>query len=223
MRLRKRKNMDRRLQAVAHLYESDAQQHRGQWLATYKKNVLALEIGCGKGRFVTTLAQRFPDTLHVALEREASALLLTAEKAADLVLDNLRVSVFDATDLDSLFAEGEVDRLYLNFSDPWPKKRYAKRRLTHRSFLAMYRRILAPDGRIFFKTDNADLFAFSVPEFCAAGFFVTHMSLDLHEAGLDNIETEYEERFSAEGYPICFLEARKNPTDPAELALKQAF
>ena len=223
MRLRKRKNMDSRLVAVAHLYEQDAQQNKGRWLTIYKKEKLGLEIGCGKGRFVTSLAKRCPDTLFVALEREAAALLLTAEKAEEAALDNLRVSLFDAAELDLLFAPGEVACLYLNFSDPWQKKRYAKRRLTHRGFLAMYRRILAPGGKLFFKTDNAALFEFSVAEFCAAGFSIARVSVDLHKTGLDNIETEYEERFSAQGCPIYFLEAHNSPFDPDVPMPQQAF
>ena len=210
MRLRKRRNADMRQVKAAFLYNSPEEKERlqGSWCALYGGQTLALEIGCGKGRFIAETAAAEPDTLFVAVERDDTALLLTAEKGIAAALSNLRCLPVNAQDLPNFFAEGELDRLYLNFSDPWPKSRYAKRRLTHRALLALYAKLLKKDALIHMKTDNQGLFEFSLGEFSAAGFVLEAVHLDFHKTGLPNVMTEYEEKFSSQGMPIYHLIAR---------------
>lgn len=170
---------------------------------------LHLEIGMGKGQFLTTLAQQNPDIFYLGVEKFASVLIRAVEKQEQLDLPNLRFLRFDADAITEVFEPGEVDRLYLNFSDPWPKDRHAKRRLTSSRFLARYRQILKPDGVVAFKTDNRPLFDFSVEELLASGWTLSKVTYDLHhsEYAEGNVMTEYEERFSQKGNPICRLEA----------------
>ncbi len=186
-------------------------QYRGQWNALFgNKNPLHIEIGMGKGRFLTTLAMQNPDVNYLGIERYASVLIRAIEKQEELKLPNLRFICIDANEVENFFAEGEVDRIYLNFSDPWPKDRHAKRRLTSRQFLAHYRQVLAADGHLAFKTDNRGLFDFSVVEVQEAGWDLSDVTYDLHHSPYaeGNVLTEYEEKFSAMGNPIYRLVAR---------------
>ena len=170
---------------------------------------LWLEIGCGKGAFVCGLAAENPEVNRIALERIADVAMLAMEKCKAAELTNVRFIIGDVAKLWDLFADGTVDRIYLNFSDPWPKAGHAKRRLTHRNFLAQYKRILKPDGAIFFKTDNRGLFDFSLEEFTECGFRLENLTYDLHnsEWAAGNIMTEYEKNFSAKGFTINRVEA----------------
>ncbi len=170
---------------------------------------LWLEIGCGKGGFVSALAARHPDVNIIALERIADVAMLAMEKCKAAELPNVRFIVGDVSKLWDIFENGTIDRIYLNFSDPWPKAGHAKRRLTHRRFLEQYRRILKPDGAIFFKTDNRGLFDFSLEEFRDCGFRLENLTYDLHasEWAEDNIMTEYEKNFSEKGFSINRVEA----------------
>ncbi len=171
---------------------------------------LHVEIGSGKGRFITTLAAMHPGIAHVAIERYTTVLTKLVKKIPEQGLTNLSVVNIDARTLPACFAPGEVDRIYLNFSDPWPKSRHENRRLTYRTFLALYQTVLAPDGEVHFKTDNVGLFDFSLASFEAAGWRVANVTRNLHDdlPPEGNVMTEYEERFSALGHPIHRLTAR---------------
>ncbi len=181
---------------------------RGRWRDVLDREEIQVEFGSGKGRFITTKAVNEPDTGFIGVEKEPEVLLKTAKKAEEGQPENLKLLYFDVAGAEAVFAQGELDRIYLNFSDPWPKRRHSKRRLTHRDFLAMYGRLLAPGGEIHFKTDNRGLFEFSLNEFCAAGWDMKNIRLDygLMEAPGD-VPTEYEERFRSLGQSIYRLEA----------------
>lgn len=165
-----------------------------------------IEIGMGKGKFIHTMAKEHPDRNYVGIEKYSSVLLRAIQKMEQEELPNLRFLRMDAENIGTVFAPGEVDRIYLNFSDPWPKDRHAKRRLPSREFLARYDIILKRDGRLEFKTDNRKLFDFAVKELEPAGWKAEAVTYDLHgdEAMMEgNVMTEYEEKFSAMGNPIC--------------------
>lgn len=218
MRARKKKHAQERLALCRDYLEEDPRAHRGAWREWFVSSgrmiavgTLCLEIGCGKGDFATGYAKRDPAAAFCALERIRDVLVLAAEKAKEKETHNLVYLCEDAQNLTELFAPGEVERLFLNFSDPWPKARHAKRRLTSPLFLPIYREILAPDGVLCFKTDNAALFDYSLETLPAAGFEVSHVTRDLHNSPENegNIQTEYERNFSSQGFPIHRLEARK--------------
>lgn len=181
--------------------------HKGGWKELFgNDHPVRIEIGMGKGRFLHTLAKGNPDINYVGIEKYSSVLLRAIQKMEEDALPNLLFIRMDAEEITDVFAPGEVDRIYLNFSDPWPKDRHAKRRLPSRQFLTRYDMILKKDGRIEFKTDNRDLFDFAVEELKEAGWKADVITYDLHadEALMQgNIMTEYEEKFSAAGNPIC--------------------
>lgn len=183
----------------------------GTWSQVFgNSNPVHIEIGMGKGRFITTLASMNPDINYVGIEKYSSVLLRAVEKQDELCLPNLRFIRMDAENITSVFGKEEVDRIYLNFSDPWPKDRHAKRRLTSRQFFARYDEILKSTGRVEFKTDNRPLFDFSVEEVNEAGWKLSVCTYDLHNDEKlveGNVMTEYEERFSSQGNPICKLVA----------------
>ena len=183
----------------------------GTWSQVFgNSNPVHIEIGMGKGRFITTLAGMNPDINYVGIEKYSSVLLRAVEKQDELCLPNLRFIRMDAENITSVFGKEEVDRIYLNFSDPWPKDRHAKRRLTSRQFFARYNEILKSTGRVEFKTDNRPLFDFSVEEVNEAGWKLSVCTYDLHNDEKlveGNVMTEYEERFSSQGNPICKLVA----------------
>lgn len=170
----------------------------------------------GKGRFITELAMRHPENNYVGIEKYSSVLLRALEKREQLPeLTNLLFLRMDAEELPEVFGKDEVAGIYLNFSDPWPKDRHAKRRLPSREFLARYDQILKPDGKVEFKTDNRGLFEFALEEAKEAGWTVEQHTFDLHhdeQMVQGNIMTEYEERFSAQGNPICKLIASRKTT-----------
>lgn len=188
----------------------DWTQFAGRWAEVFGRTApLHVEIGVGKGTFLTELAARHPNVNYVGLEAQQGVLYFAARKAAEQALPHVRLLVFDAARLTELFAPGEVDRIYLNFSDPWPKKRHAKRRLTSETFLIRYQAVLKPGGEIHFKTDNAGLFAYSFKTMTREGWQLSRVTHDLHALGEpDNIMTEYERKFSARGAKIGRLIAR---------------
>ena len=190
-------------------YISDPKACKGQWQAQFPKTQpLRLELGCGKGGFLRKNAEAYPDVNFIGIERQETVVAMAARRA-DEELPNLAFVWDNASNLSDLFEVGEFQRLYLNFSDPWPKKRTYKRRLTYRGFLQEYRRIMGENAEIFFKTDNRGLFEFSLNEFCADDWKLSNISLDLHNSDYEgNIMTEYEEKFSSRGMPIYRLEAR---------------
>lgn len=193
---------------------------RGTWSLDIfgNSNPLHIEIGMGKGQFLIELARRNPQINYVGIERYSSVLLRAVEKlegeiSKDASFENLRFICIDATDIPQYFSEQEVQKIYLNFSDPWPKARHARRRLTSAQFFARYDQILAKGGRIEFKTDNRGLFDFSVEELAnSERFLMTHCTYDLHhtpEMNEGNIMTEYEQKFSSMNHPICKLIAAR--------------
>lgn len=181
---------------------------------------LHIEIGMGKGQFLLAQALQNPDVSYIGIERYSSVLLRAVEKLDALrssgaqAPSNLRFICMDAADITEVFAPGEVDRIYLNFSDPWPKARHARRRLTSSAYLERYDQILAPEGQIEFKTDNRSLFEFSLEEIeASSAWTLVSYTRDLHHDPVlskGNIMTEYEEKFSSLDHPICKLTARRH-------------
>ena len=189
----------------------DAKERPGKWQELFgNDHPIHIEIGMGKGQFLMELARRNPDINYLGMERYSSVLLRALQKMEEEPLPNLYFLCEDAAELPEMFANGELNRIYLNFSDPWPKARHAKRRLTSTEFLARYNLVLAADGQIEFKTDNMDLFDFSLESVEEAGWRLVGCSRDLHHdptMNKGNIMTEYEEKFSAKGNPIYKLVA----------------
>lgn len=228
MRMRKKKNGARRLEAVSHLFctppdtpITDGRAHFGN------DREIRLEIGCGKGGFACGMASKYPEANFYALERVSDVILLAAERAERerdaRPTDNLRFLLAGAGDLSACFAPASLSVIYLNFSDPWPKKGHAKRRLTHRDFLRGYLRLLKMGGELRFKTDNVGLFDFTLEELDALGLTPYFVTRDLHNSPENegNVMTEYEKNFSEKGFPIHSLALRKSfelPDTPTEQA-----
>lgn len=211
MRMRKKKHTEERIEACAGINITEPEAYFGRWSDLAKGRTLCLEIGCGKGSFVYGMAKKHPDRFFVAMEKVRDVIMLAMEKInADEEIDNVVFIAGDAEDLPKFFDKGEISEIYLNFSDPWPKARHAKRRLTYRKFLEMYKTLLPKDGVIYFKTDNRPFFDFSLEEFPAAGYEMSDITFDLHysEYNAENVVTEYEATFSARGYTINRLVAR---------------
>lgn len=185
----------------------EPKENKGKWKSLFgNDNPLYIEIGMGKGRFLHTSAAQNPDINYIGIEKYSSVLLRALQKMEEEELSNLRFIRMDAEEITEVFGEHEVDRIYLNFSDPWPKERHAKRRLPSRQFLERYDYILKPEGRLEFKTDNRELFDFAVEELPEAGWKTQALTYDLHgeeDMLAGNIMTEYEEKFSSMGNPIC--------------------
>ncbi|HOO78949.1 MAG TPA: tRNA (guanosine(46)-N7)-methyltransferase TrmB [Lachnospiraceae bacterium] len=185
-------------------------QNPGEWKGKWKdifqnENPIRLEIGMGKGRFLITLARQNPSVNYLGIEKYSTVLLRALQKMEEEPLPNIRFIRMDAEEITEVFAQGEIDRIYLNFSDPWPKDRHAKRRLPSRQFLERYDQILKSDGTLEFKTDNKDLFTFAEEEVADTKWAIRSISYDLHaDASMmeGNVMTEYEEKFSAMGNPI---------------------
>ena len=179
----------------------------GTWQEIFgNDHPIHIEIGMGKGKFIHTMARIHPEINYVGIEKYSSVLLRAIQKMEQDELPNLKFVRMDAEDIETVFAPGEVDRIYLNFSDPWPKDRHAKRRLPSREYLARYHVILKKDGKLEFKTDNRQLFDFAVQELEPAGWKAEIITYDLHDDETlmeGNVMTEYEEKFSAMGNPIC--------------------
>ena len=188
--------------------EDQMASYKGRWNSVFgNDHPLRIEIGMGKGKFICENALKTPDINYIGIEKYSSVLIRALEKrSADPELSNLYFLRMDAENIEDVFAPGEVDRIYLNFSDPWPKERHAHRRLPGGVFLDRYSRILTPGGRVEFKTDNQDLFDFALDEAQVKNWQILASTRDLHADPVlcaDNIMTEYEERFSSMGHPIC--------------------
>lgn len=207
MRMRKKKNLLPRMEKCSAMIVPNPGDYRGHWHEYFELDYpISIEVGCGKGRFIIENALAHPDTLFIGIERENSALITALENSVALSLPNLMFLSCDGERLCDIFADGEVNRVFLNFSDPWPPKKHAKRRLTHSNFLNLYRTILEKDGTVEFKTDNQKLFEFSLNEMSSFPMTLHNISLDLHSSGIEgNIMTEYEEKFSSQGMPIYRL------------------
>lgn len=206
MRLRNIKGADEKILASEFVVQNPVE-YKDNWKACFQNDKpLHIEIGMGKGQFLHALAKENPDINYVGIERYSSVLLRAIQKMEEEEVSNLKFICIDAKEITDVFGEGEVDKIYLNFSDPWPKDRHAKRRLPSRQFLARYDVILKKDGFLEFKTDNRGLFDFAVEELPEAGWKARAITYDLHndeEMVKGNIMTEYEEKFSSMGNPIC--------------------
>ncbi|MDM5228812.1 tRNA (guanosine(46)-N7)-methyltransferase TrmB [Cytobacillus sp. NJ13] len=189
---------------------SEPEKYKGKWKEAFDKDQpLHIEIGTGKGRFITGMAKANPDINYIGIELADSVIVTALDRIIEDELPNVKLLNVNANDLREYFEKGEVNRVYLNFSDPWPKKRHAKRRLTYRSFLEIYEDILGDKGEIHFKTDNQGLFESSLMSFSEYGMLLTFVSLDLHNSDYEgNIMTEYEEKFSSRGSRIFRCEAQ---------------
>lgn len=213
MRTRKKKHGSERISALSDLLITDTSAAPGYNQRFFAgASPLHLEIGCGKGRFICGMAQTHPDINFIAVERVPDIIVTAMEACNRISLTNIRFIIGDAFLLPDYFADGEVNRIYLNFSDPWPKKKHHKRRLTAPGFLNIYKTLLSPGGSVILKTDNHDLFVFSLEEFQKAGFRLDAVTYDLHNSiyNTGNIMTEYEMNFSSKGFPIHSVTAYKD-------------
>lgn len=208
MRLRRKPWVDKAIHDFDDfVFPKDApasEEQQGRWAEVFGREApLYVELGTGKGDFISQMAECEPGVNFIGIEAQQDVLYAAAKKVAAMELRNVRLLVFDIHEIERIFAPGEVDRFFLNFCDPWPKKRHYKRRLTYRGFLEKYRHLLKKGGELHFKTDNRPLFDFSLKEFEAAELAVRDVSYDLHAEGRpDNIMTEYERKFSGYGEKI---------------------
>ena len=191
----------------------EPEQHKGKWQDVFgNANPIQMEVGMGKGKFISTMARQHPEINFIGVEVIEEVLLDAVKRMnrAEGIPENLRLVWINASLLEDLFLPGEVDRIFLNFSDPWPKTRHAKRRLTHKGFLDQYAAILKAEGQVHFKTDNQGLFEFSLNEFSACGWRLQNIQLDMYQKLPEgNVATEYETKFHNQGMPIYRLEAVK--------------
>ena len=202
MRVRNKPWAPKLIAAHPELSTEDPTQLKGRWQSRFAKpQPLQIEVGSGKGQFIIEMAKRHPEINYVAIEIQTSVIAIILKKLVEAPLPNLQLAHADGQAVTAFFEPHEVDRLYLNFSDPWPKSRHEKRRLTHKSFLSSYREVLKPNGQIEFKTDNRGLFEFSLTSMNNFGMQFEQVWLDLHAVATpeDNVETEYEQKFSAAG------------------------
>ena len=203
MRMRKKKNLLPRMEACRACQVQDPFAMRGHWRELMPDaRELRVELGCGKGRFTVGTAQAEPDVLLIAVEKVPDAMVVAMERAKNDGLKNVWFVDGDAALLPDMFAPGEIDRLYINFCDPWPKSNQKKRRLTHGNFLKKYRQVLARDGQIHFKTDNDKLFQWSLEEIPQFGFQLSEVTRNLHADGPVGVMTDYEKKFYDEGKSI---------------------
>ena len=221
MRMRKKKNLEARLEEVKEYilhteceekdFEKDVEKSLFDYESVFgNSNPVRLEIGCGKGQFICEMAKRNPDVNFIAVEKIKNVIVAACEKAKEEGLTNVKFIAGCAEYLPRFIPENSVELIYLNFSCPFPKAKYARHRLTHRFFLEIYRKLLTEKGEIHQKTDNMHFFEFSLEEYSAAKYTIRNLSLDLHNSGFEgNIVTEYEKRFSDLGQPIYRVEAYK--------------
>ena len=201
--MRKKPNLGPRMERCAEVLIDDPAALRGRWLEEFPGHGgLLLELGCGKGRFTVGTAESNPDMLLVAVERVADAMVVGMERACEAGIKNVRFIDGDVRKLAGMFDRGEVSRIYINFCDPWPRNRDAKRRLTSPDFLALYREVLRPGGEIHFKTDNVPLFNYSLRSFEKSGWELSEVTRDLHEHGPVGVMTDYEAKFYEQGVKI---------------------
>ncbi len=223
MRPRTKKNLEKRIDACSSYVVDSPESKKGRWKEGF--SAVRVEIGCGKGGFICGLAALNPDILYVGIEIVRNVIVLAAEKATSMGLKNVLLINGNARYLSDYFEEGEADELYLNFSDPWPRDKQHKHRLTSDTFMPLYIKILKAGGNIIQKTDNRDLFDFSVETYKNYGCSILRISYDLHHEpwyeDLSNIVTEYEERFVSMGLPICY--AKVSMPDRSSMAEKIAL
>lgn len=210
MRVRNRPGAAEMLAAHPNFVISDPTLWKGKWNELFENDhPIHIEIGMGKGQFITGMAKAHPEINYIGVEMQVSVVSIALDKLIEQSLPNLKLLHVDGSALTEYFADSEVDQIYLNFSDPWPKKRHEKRRLTYKTFLAVDEQILRPNGEIHFKTDNQGLFEYSLASFSQYGMILKQVWLDLHQSQFEgNIMTEYEEKFSSKGQRIYRVEAQ---------------
>ena len=215
MRMRKKPNLAPRMERCSDILIADPAQMRGKWCELKPDAIqIWLEIGCGKGRFTAQTAAANPDVLYIAIERVPDAMVIAMERCKEMGLTNVYFVDGDAALLRDYFSPDELDRLFINFCDPWPSHKHARRRLTHVNFLVLYRGILKEGGQIHFKSDNKDLYEYSLFQFPKAGYELSEVTRNLHEHGICGIMTDYEEKFHNMGTPINRCVGTKLHLDP---------
>lgn len=209
MRVRNRKGATELLEAHSEYVVLDPESAKGHWQEIFgNNNPIYVEVGSGKGQFISGMAKNHPDINFIGIDIQKSVLSYALDKVLATDVPNIRLLWVDGDSLTNYFESGEIQRLYLNFSDPWPKKRHEKRRLTYKSFLETYKAILPSQGEIHFKTDNRGLFEYSLVSMSQYGMILDGVWLDLHASEIEgNVRTEYEEKFSSKGQVIYRLEA----------------
>ncbi|OZM56094.1 tRNA (guanosine(46)-N7)-methyltransferase TrmB [Lottiidibacillus patelloidae] len=210
MRLRNDPKAEEKLAEHPTVVVQEPENYKGKWKTIFKNdNPIHIEIGTGKGGFVTGMAKQNPDINYIGIERFTTIVVKAMNNIVDADISNAKLLNVNAVNILQYFEEGEVDRVYLNFSDPWPKDRHARRRLTYKDFLDNYKQIMKKNGEIHFKTDNQALFEFSLESFSKYGMLLKNISLDLHKSDIEgNVMTEYERKFSEEGMRIYRCEAQ---------------
>ena len=203
MRMRRKPNLAARLEKCSYLLVKEPKLLHGGWLDEFKYKELHIELGCGKGKFTVESAKARPDVLFVALEKTANVIVIALERVAAEGLQNVRFINNLADFLTGYFAPNEVAQIYINFCDPWPNSKQAKRRLTGQLFLELYKQVLPTGGEIHFKTDNLPLFEFSLREFERHGFSLQEVTHNLHKNTPVGVMTDYEQKFHEQGIPIC--------------------
>lgn len=223
MRMRKKTNLVPRMEACTEYWIQQPETYQGHWRDLMPQcRELRVEVGCGKGGFTVKTAQANPDVLLIAVEICKDAMVVAMEKAKAMGLKNVWFIAMDVAKIDEFFAEDEIDLLYINFCDPWPRKKNAKRRLTFRSFVNKYRHVIKLGGQIHFKTDNSPLFEFSLEEFQLCDLELRNVTRNLHENGPVGIMTDYEAKFHEMGTPInrceCIVRSKPLPEPVQEEA-----
>ncbi|WP_040207593.1 tRNA (guanosine(46)-N7)-methyltransferase TrmB [Neobacillus jeddahensis] len=210
MRLRNKPWAKERIEQHPQYIVANPEQHKGNWAEVFDNNhPIHIEVGTGKGQFITEMAKANPDINYMGIEIYDSVIVAALDRLIEADLPNLRLLNVNAADLAKYFTKNDIDRVYLNFSDPWPKTRHEKRRLTYKDFLKLYEDILVDGGEIHFKTDNQGLFEYSLMSFSAYGLLLKYVSLDFHKSDYEgNIMTEYEQKFSEMGNRIYRCEVK---------------
>ena len=208
MRLRNVKDASIKIDASNYIIKN-YEDYKGNYKSIFNNdNKLCIEIGMGKGDFIIGMARNNPDINYIGIEKYDSVMVRAVEKLDEIELQNLKLIKMDAEYIDKVF-DKEIDTIYLNFSDPWPKDRHEKRRLTSSNFLKKYDSLFKSTKHIIFKTDNRKLFEYSIMTLTDYGYTINNISLDLHSDDISNVETEYEKRFSNLGYPIYMIDITK--------------
>lgn len=210
MRLRNKPEAPQKIASYSQFIPANPEEWKGKWQSRFNNNhPIHIEVGTGKGQFIYEMAKAHPENNYIGIELQASVIVTALDKLIEAELPNLQLLHVNGGELTQYFAENEIDLIYLNFSDPWPKNRHEKRRLTYKAFLSVYEEILVPKGEIHFKTDNQGLFEYSLASFSQYGMILKQVWLDLHKSDYTgNIMTEYEEKFSQKGNRIYRVEAQ---------------
>jgi tRNA (guanine-N7-)-methyltransferase len=210
MRLRHKPWAKEKIEQHPQYVVANPENFKGKWHEAFGNDQpLHIEVGTGKGQFITGMAKANPGINYIGIELFDSVIVAALDRLIEADLPNLKLLNVNASDLDKYFTKNDVDRVYLNFSDPWPKSRHEKRRLTYKDFLKLYEDILVDGGEIHFKTDNQGLFEYSLMSFSAYGLLLKYVSLDFHKSGYEgNIMTEYEQKFSEQGNRIYRCEVK---------------